>query len=653
MTLLDATGLTKSFADKLLLDDATLRIEEGDRVGLIGPNGCGKSTLLRILMGAEPADEGQVVKRRDLRIGHLSQQAIVDPKLTVRAAVRAGLDGRSEVLDRLTAVHAELSGPCLPESAVDGLLAEQSRLEDELESLGGYDVEHRVESTIAHLGLSDPEALCGNLSGGEQRRVALARLLLSGPELLLLDEPTNHLDAEVTVWLEGMLSELPTGLVMVTHDRYLLDRAVDRIVELDRGQLHEYTGGYGDYLIARAERLAGEQRVESARRNLLRRETAWMVRGPPARTGKAKARIQRHGALVDAEPMALPEELTLALPSGPRLGTKVIELRGVSMRRGDRLVLPRFDLEIGGGERLGILGPNGAGKSTLIDIVLGKLAPDTGEVIVGDTVRFASIDQSREDLDPDASVAREVAGPASHVQVAEHSVHVESFLDRFLFPGETKHRPIRELSGGERNRVLLAKLLLQGGNVLVLDEPTNDLDLPTLRALEEALTAFPGTVLVVSHDRWFLDRVATSVVHLDGQGGMTHDACSASELLERVIAARQDRGTDAKPAGSKRAERPRARDQKNTQDAAAAPAVASRLSRWELDELDQLPDRIEAGEQALAALDAQLADPALYSGPQEQAQQLQLDRKRVATELETLTDRWEELETRHGEAGGR
>jgi len=673
MTLLDATGICRSLADRVLLDNVSLHLGDGDRVGLIGPNGCGKSTLLRILAGVETADDGKVVKRRDLRVGFLPQEPVVDPEATIRQAVRAGLGGRDEVLDRLNQVHGELAEPCLPDTAVNGLLAQQARLEDELESMGGYDVEHRVESTIAHLGLPDPEALCGRLSGGERRRVALARLLLSGPDLLLLDEPTNHLDAEVTLWLEGLLAELPCGLIMVTHDRYLLDRVVDRIVEVDRGLLHEYKGSYGDYLVARSERLAGERQVEQARRNLLQRETAWMVRGPPARTGKAKARIQRHGALVDAAPTLLPEELELVLPPGPRLGARVITLQGVAFSRGDKAILPTFDLEIGAGERLGILGPNGAGKSTLLDLVLGKLQPDTGTVTIGGTVNFASIDQSREDLDPNATVAEEVAGAASYVTVAEQTLHIESFLDRFLFPGQTKHRPVRELSGGERNRVLLAKLLLKGGNVLVLDEPTNDLDLPTLRALEESLVAFPGTVLVVSHDRWFLDRVATLVAHLDGKGGLTFDACSASELLERVVkrgagnkagsaseGSRSAKGRKTNGGGSSAAGAGNAGKgnqgsdrESSSSDAATNSTGASRLTHWELTELESLPDKIETAEADLVALDEQLADPKLYRGPKAEAQRLQTAREKLATEVATLSDRWEDLETRHSETGGR
>ncbi|MFT7462059.1 MAG: ATP-binding cassette subfamily F protein uup [Pseudohongiellaceae bacterium] len=656
MTLIDATGISRSLADRVLLDNVSLHLGDGDRVGLIGPNGSGKSTLLRILAGIDRPDDGKVVKRRGLRVGFLAQEPVVDPTATIRTAVREGLAGRTEVLDNLRRVQAELSEPCLPDAAVNGLLAEQARLEDKLEATGGYDVEHRVESTIAHLGLPNPEALCGQLSGGERRRVALARLLLSGPELLLLDEPTNHLDAEVTLWLEGLLGQLPCGLIMVTHDRYLLDRVVDRIVEVDRGELHEYKGSYGDYLVARSERLAGERHLEAARQNLLKRETAWMVRGPPARTGKAKARIQRHGSLVDAAPTLLPEELELVLPSGPRLGSKVIELKGVSVSFDGKVILPNFDLEIGAGERLGILGPNGAGKSTLINTVLGRLQPDTGEVSIGKTVQFASIDQSREDLDPNATVAQEVAGAATYVKVAENSLHIEAFLDRFLFPGQTKHRPVRELSGGERNRVLLAKLLLKGGNVLVLDEPTNDLDLPTLRALEESLVAFPGTVIVVSHDRWFLDRVSTLVAHLDGKGGLTFDACSASELLERIAKRGPGRKSGGKTAGklTDHKERPA------VPTAAAAPSAptssstsgASRLSHWEVKELKKLPDQIETAEAKLADIDKRLADPQLYNGPQQKTQKLQAERESIEANVATLSDRWEELETRHSESGG-
>jgi ATP-binding cassette subfamily F protein uup len=637
MSLISLEGVDKTYGDRKLLDGITFLVGEGERVGLVGPNGCGKSTLLRLLAGDEPPDEGKRIVRRGLRVGYLPQEPWIDPELSIRAAARLGLAGRDEVLERLDKVHAELAQPGLQDDGIERLLREQARLEDQLQALGGHDIEHRVDTVLHGVGLIDPDARCGVLSGGERRRVALARLLIDRPDLLLLDEPTNHLDAETIDWLEDLLLESTIPLVLVTHDRYFLDRVVTRIVEVDRGTLHGYDGAYREYVEQRAARLEREARAESTRLNLLRRETAWIRRGAPARTTKARARIDRYEALVDAAPESADRELAFEIPCGQRLGEKVISAVGLGKSFGDRPILQGLDLELGKSDRLGIVGPNGAGKSTLIRLLMGELAPDTGTVDVGPTVAFSYIDQKREGLSLDRTVLEEVGRGNDHIVVAGRTFRIESFLDAMLFPRGKSRTRVGDLSGGERSRVQLAKLLATAGNVLILDEPTNDLDLTTLQVLEEAVMAFAGAVIVVSHDRWFLDRIATRVVHLDGAGQHRVWNGELSFLLERMAAER--RAAEA-PKEARRAE-PSAK-------AAKPPEVArpKRLSNWEERELEALPEKIEAAEGELTAVDAKLADPSIYAGDSSRAQALTAERAALQEKVDALLSRWEELESR-------
>jgi len=614
----------KAYTGRELLLGADLVVNEGDRIGLVGPNGAGKTTLMKIVAGLVEADAGTRQVKQGLRLGYLEQEPTLDPGSTIRDEIRKGLGDRDALLAELDRVHGALSG----EEDTARLLHQQAELEIALERCGGHDVEHRVEALAGSLGLPDPDARCGPLSGGEKRRVAIAQLLLGEPDLLLLDEPTNHLDAIVTEWLEDTLLGARTSLLMVTHDRYFLDRVVDRIVEIDRGELFSYEGGYGAYLVSRADRLDSERKSEETRRNLLRRETEWMRRGPPGRSTKAKARIARFHDLVDAKKSTVPEAMEFSIPSGPPLGKKVVRLVGASKRFGDNAVLPEVDLEIERGERVGIVGPNGAGKTTMLRLMLGDLEPDAGRVEIGSTVKFARLDQDRDSLNPRRSVVREIGGGNTWVLVNERQVRIEPFLDAFLFPRELFDTPIERLSGGEKNRVLLAKLLLAGGNVLVLDEPTNDLDLQTLRVLEEGICAFDGTILVVSHDRWFLDRVATRVVYLDEKGGIRLHPGSVSSLIEAMKSERaENRGRRGSKGDTRKAE-PKPR----------------RLTWKEKKELKVLPDKIHEAEAKLAAIDAELADPAFYGKPEAHVAGRTKARGRLADEIAAMYARWEELE---------
>jgi ATP-binding cassette subfamily F protein uup len=586
MAILSLRGVCQSYQDRPLLVGVDLTVEAGERLALVGHNGSGKSTLLSILAGLHVPDSGERAAQRGLKLEYLEQEPHLDPEASVRALVRGH--------------QHELS-------------------------------EHRIEELCTRLSVRDPDALCHTLSGGEKRRAALARALLSKPDLLLLDEPTNHLDAFVTDWLEDHLLETRTAFVLVTHDRYFLDRLVTRIAELDRGALFLYEGGYGDYLEQRAARLEVEAQDEGSRQILLRRETAWMRRGAPARTSKSKSRIQRYHALAGDAPVPLARELELYIPPGPRLGTRVLNLRGVTKGFGGRTLVPVLDLELGPGERLGVVGPNGAGKSTLVKLCMGLLAPDAGTIERGETVRFASVSQDKSELDPTKTVVEEIASGQELVRVGERSQRVETFLDRFLFPGTRKQQLIGKLSGGERSRVLLAKLLLQGGNVLVLDEPTNDLDLATLRALEEALLAFEGSALLISHDRWFLDRVATRLVYLDGEGGARLFYGDFSALLETLAREREV----AKP------EREVKRDPREEGERTKKKGLAP----WQQREYDGLLGKIAELESQETALAARLADPLLYTKPRAEIEAAQQQHHARAQDLAAAMARWEELES--------
>ncbi|MCA8914005.1 MAG: ABC-F family ATP-binding cassette domain-containing protein [Planctomycetes bacterium] len=630
MSILALNNVTKAYDSRVVFNSVSFGLGRSERVGLVGPNGEGKSTLLRLLAGVETPDDGRRIAAVGARIGFFTQEPKLDPALRVRDAVRAGLGDRTALHARLEELHLEMAKPGQSADVLADLIEIQSHLETRLTEMGGHNVEYRVDEIMSHLGLREPDALCGTLSGGEARRVCLAAMLLSEPDVLLLDEPTNHLDVVAIEWLETFLLATRMPLVMVTHDRYFLDRIVNRIVEVDRSKLYSTDGGYQAFLVQQATRLAAETNTEQTRLSTIRRETAWIKRGAHGRTTKEKARVNRYKDLTGQEALETRAELEFQIPQGPRLGGKVIRAKHVGKRYGDRTILDDISVEITAGMRLGIVGANGTGKSTLLRILTGKLAPDSGTVEIGETVRVADIDQSRSVLDEDKSVVEEVAHQADGVVKIEGvERRVAPFLDQFLFPGQRKHTLIRQLSGGERNRVLLAKLLLRQGNILALDEPTNDLDLPTLRALEEALCAFEGVVLVVSHDRYFLDRVCTRILFLDGSGKARFHEGDIEDLLAELKEVSEPKPKSA-PAPDKRA----AEEQRKARRKAES-------------ELKKLPERIEKLEGECAMLEEQMADTSLYASAEGNAKATRLAARRDAAmqELETLYSRWEELET--------
>ena len=632
MSRLVARDIEVAFGNRRVLRGCELVVRADDKVGLVGPNGSGKSTLMRVIAGDLAPDHGRVEVSG--RLGWLPQE----PRLageTVADAAAGAVAWHRALLDAWEAAVAR------------GDEAEAGRLHDRIEAVG-WRVEHRVAAMLDRLGAPPPEARVAKLSGGERRRVALALALLDQPDVLLLDEPTNHLAPDAVEWLEGWLGRYRGALVLVTHDRYLLEKVATAIVEVEDGRTVRYPGSYGDYLVARAERQASRQRAEERRLRILAREAAWAARSPAARTTRQKARLDRLAALREREGLRVERGFELDLRTGTRRGV-LLEGRGLRKAWGGRELIGGLDLPLSAGERLGVMGPNGSGKSTLLAILAGRLAPDAGTVQRAPRVKVALFDQARSGLEaPDGSdwtVFEAAGGGNSHVFVGgrpgagwqrgaggreSRAIHVASFLDRFLFPRESLDQPVSTLSGGERARLLLARLLLQGAGVLLLDEPTNDLDLATLRVLEEALLAFDGAAVVVTHDRAFLDRTCTGVLAF----GETPPPLRAASRAQVLAAAREE----ARP--------PRKEARPPRKEARAAPRRRDRLGYREQRELAALPGRIEALEAEAEALAATLADPATYRERGEEVAGIRDRLSAVQAEVEALYERWAALESR-------
>ncbi|HEX9391277.1 MAG TPA: energy-dependent translational throttle protein EttA [Usitatibacteraceae bacterium] len=496
-----------------ILKDISLSFFPGAKIGVLGLNGSGKSTILRIMAGLDKEIEGEAIPMPNLNIGYLPQEPQLNPAHTVREAVEEGIGGVLKAKARLDAVYAAYA----EEGAdFDALAAEQAELEAIIGASDGENVEVQLEIAADALRLPPWEAVIKNLSGGEKRRVALCRLLLSKPDMLLLDEPTNHLDAESVDWLEQFLQAFPGTVVAVTHDRYFLDNAAEWILELDRGSGIPWKGNYSSWLDQKKDRLAQEESGESARQKALKKELEWVRQNPKGRMAKSKARMTRFEELSSFEYQKRNETQEIFIPVGERLGNEVIEFKNVSKAFGDRLLIDDLSFKVPPGAIVGIIGPNGAGKSTLFNLIAGREKPDSGEVKIGPTVNLAYVDQSRDALENEKTVWMAVSGGADIMQIGRFEMQSRAYIGRFNFKGGDQQKLVGSLSGGERGRLHMAKTLLQGGNVLLLDEPSNDLDVETLRALEDALMEFGGSVMVISHDRWFLDRIATHILACEG-----------------------------------------------------------------------------------------------------------------------------------------
>ena len=602
--ILTVQGLEKRFGTRRVLDGASFAVHEHDRIGMIGANGAGKSTLLKMAIAKAQGiddpqyapDAGLITWRKDLVLEYVAQEPLLDPDAPIAA-----------VLDQ---PPHRLGGAARPTFV----------------GLANRAEPHEVDTVAQALLLPPRDKLIGTLSLGERRRVALARALLGKPDVLALDEPTNHLDARTVEWLEQRLAGWPGALIVVTHDRYFLDAVATRIVEVDRGKAYSYDGNYEDFMYAQALRLAIEGEAEYQRSSFIRREIDWIRRGPKARTTKAKARIDRFDAAVAAAPTTddkRPETLSLRLPTGPRLGSTIVELAKVGKALGGKVLFSDLTLVMKPGDRIGIVGPNGVGKTTLIKTILGLEPPDAGKVMVGSNTKPAYLEQGRTELRDELTVLEEVGEGYDYVELPEGKVHVRGFLRMLAFPDSLGDTKVGQLSGGERNRVQLARLLRRGGNLLVLDEPTNDLDLPTLGALEEGLLNFPGCALIVSHDRWFLDRVATGILAFEGDGQVTFYEGSYSFYVERrpkKAAERADRGART--------------------DTRVKQVAPKKMTFKEKAELAGIEDAIAATEARVTELEGKLADPAVYRDARELVAELEAAR----AEVERLFARWAELD---------
>lgn len=636
MNILNVSNLHKSYGSRTIFDGVSFALDDAEKVGFIGVNGSGKSTLFRIVAGLEGADAGDIARRRNTAVRYLSQEPEFIAGQTILDAVA---EGRPELSAAFAAYETVTHALSEPEADHDALVEKQAELSATIDRLNGWDWTHRAEAMLTRLGVAEWDRCVDDLSGGEAKRVALARALLAQPDLLLLDEPTNHLDADTVLFLEEYLIEYAGAVMLITHDRYFLDRVVDRMIEVSAGELTGFSGGYTEYLEAQAERAEWKATVDAKRRRLIEKELEWARRSPPARTGKSRARIDRAKSL-EKESRAYSAkqtgDLALHAPDTARLGRTVLNLHGITKAYDGRVLIDDFNAILRAGERVGIIGPNGAGKTTLIRIILGEEPPDSGEVEIGVNTRIAYFDQLRTQLDSDVSVY-EAAGGTDWVEIGGRRVHLRSWLEDFLFPTERQQQKVSSLSGGERNRLMLAKLFMQPSNLIILDEPTNDLDLVTLQVLEAALVDYPGCVLMVTHDRFFLDKIATALFVFEGQG-VVHRHEGGFELYRRLREQREAAAAEASRETAR--DRPRAERQPMVQKAAR-----SRLNWNEARELEGLEVRILEAEQARDALESKLAAPDVYRDPGTLAEVTAAFTTAKAA-VDALYERWAELESR-------
>jgi ABC transport system ATP-binding/permease protein len=627
MSIVAASGVHKAYGSQVVLGSVDLTVSAGERVGVVGANGAGKSTLARILAGIDQPDGGSISRRRGARVLYLDQVPRFDADPSAEEVVLSGIEAWTQAVERHAAASARVAAGA---GDLTALIADQAECAEEVERLGGWEQRHRALAMLGRLGVSEPGKRVSQLSGGERRRVALAKILIARPELAILDEPTNHLDADTVDWLEQYLIDEHTGaLLLVTHDRYLLDRVVTRTVEVADGEAFSYDGGYELYLEQKAERLAHAARTEQNRQNFLRRELEWLRRQPKARGTKQKARIERaetaRGASAPKAELAPSLELARV-----RSGKTILELHGLAVEIGGRRLVSGLELFVTEAERIGVVGPNGSGKTTLLKVLLGQHPAAAGKVVVGANTRIAYFDQERAALVDDASVYENVIGDQPRIELGGRTLEPRTYLERFGFDRTRERQPVGSLSGGERARVALARMLRQSANLVVLDEPTNDLDIATLSALESMLVDAGVTALVVTHDRWFLDRVATMILAFEQDGKVVLYPGNYSDYKARRAVV----------------ERESARPARRTESAPRAALPKKKLGFGEERELAELPAQIDRQETRIRELTLALSDPATYAAGGSEVPKINAALAAARAELDRLMQRWEELETK-------
>lgn len=618
ITLLDASELKVRFNDNEVLKSASLTIRDGDHLGMVGRNGCGKSTFLKILAGIAQADDGKVTPRSGLGIGYLPQGLDASDGVSVLDTIRDGAAHSFNLLDEYESLPADSN--------------RQTELEQQIATADAWNIETRIETAMMHLNTPAADRLMGTLSGGEKRRVALCRAIVSNPDFLILDEPTNHLDTDSIEWMAQYLKKFRGAFLVATHDRYFLDETCNHIVELQAGRFHTHKGNYSDYLESNLARMENEQAIELKRKRFLRRELDWIRRGPKARTTKAKFRVDKFHSIKNTQGPDKELSMDLIIPPPGQLANRVVDLINVSLELGGRELIERFDFKFEASMRIGICGRNGLGKTSLLRIVLGQLAPTGGSQKTGVLTQFNYVDQERVQLDPEKTLLQEVAEGADTIPFGNGKLAIRAYLQRFGFDPKRINMKVKSLSGGEKSRLLLARILKHGGNFLIMDEPTNDLDLPTLRLLEEALLAFSGCVLVVSHDRYFLNRVCTGIIAFEGDGLVTYNEGDyeyyREKLAERKMRlAKRPVATQAN-AGSSR-----------------APEAKPRKMTWkEKAELEGMEAAILKAEEAVARIESLFADPEFHSKHGAKTIELTSELETAKKQGAALYARWEELE---------